>query len=119
MFFQSSSFSFIFHCSYIYLPSSIVYSYLHTFIFHLSLCIPIPPSSTNVPMSKNESNVSITGFGTSGFVLRRNKIIECFCHDNSVFCTITDVNNVNYGRKFWGCRNYINHMTRSVISSSG
>lgn len=61
-------------------------------------------------MSKNASSASIIGFGTSGSVLRRNMKIKCFCQDDSVLRTITDVNSVNYGRKFWGYRNYRNHM---------
>lgn len=105
VFSQSSSSSFVFHCSYIHLPlcirmslhpSSIVHFY--SFIFHQ--CFDV----------KNASSASITSFGTSEFVLRRNKIMKCFCQDDSVLRTVSDVNSVNYGRNFWGCRNYKNHM---------
>ncbi|KAL5073974.1 hypothetical protein RYX36_012958, partial [Vicia faba] len=57
-------------------------------------------------MSNNQS------FGTYGSVLCRNKRIEYFCQDESVLHTVSDVNCVNYGRKFWDCRNYINHMDK-------
>ncbi|KAL5075050.1 hypothetical protein RYX36_014034 [Vicia faba] len=59
-------------------------------------------------MSKIASNASMSNnqsYGTSGSVIRRNKKMECFCQDESVFRTVNDVNNVNYGRKFWGSRN--------------
>lgn len=112
VFFQSSSSSFVFYCSYIHHPSSTVHSYVHTSIFHLSLCIRIPLSFISASMFKNASSALITSFGTSGSVLRRNKIIECFCQDDSVFRTVTNVNSVNYGRKFLDCRNYRNHIDK-------
>ncbi|KAI5404753.1 hypothetical protein KIW84_051783 [Lathyrus oleraceus] len=63
-------------------------------------------------MFKNASSASITSFGTSGSVFRRNKIIECFCQDDSVLHTVTDVNSVNYGRIFLDCINYRNHIDK-------
>ncbi|CAK8579383.1 unnamed protein product [Lathyrus sativus] len=73
-------------------------------------------------MSKSASNVSTSnshGYGTFGSLIRGNKRIECFCQDESVLRTVNDVNSVNKGRKFWGCKNYINHIKKVVIFSSG
>lgn len=70
-------------------------------------------------MFKNASSASITSFGTPGSVLRRNKIIECFCQDDSVLRIVTDVNNVNYGKKFGVVEIKKIIWTRGVISSSG
>lgn len=64
-------------------------------------------------MSKNANSISISNnqsINTSGPMLRRNKRIKCFCQDESGLHTVSDVNSINYGRKFWDCRNYINHM---------
>lgn len=120
VFSQSSSSSFVFHCSYIHLPSSIMYLYVHTSIFHLPLCIRIPQSSISASMSKNVSSASITDFGTSGSMLRRNKIIECLCQDDNVLCTLIDVNSVNYMTKKIGTVEITEiTWTRGVISSSG
>ncbi|KAL5056144.1 hypothetical protein RYX36_036826, partial [Vicia faba] len=38
--------------------------------------------------------------------------MQCFCQDESVIRIVNDVKNVNYGRKFWGCRYYRNHMKK-------
>ncbi|CAK8538417.1 unnamed protein product [Lathyrus sativus] len=66
-------------------------------------------------MSKSASNASTSNnhsYGTSGSLIRKNKRIECFCQDESVLRTMNDVNNANKGRKFWGCRNYRNHIEK-------
>lgn len=74
------------------------------------------------PMLKNASSVSMSNnqnFVTVGFVLHRNKRVKYFCQDESVLHTASDINRANYGRKFWGCRNYRNRMGKSCTSSSG
>lgn len=58
-------------------------------------------------MSNLSSSASI---GTIGLVIRRNKKKECYCEEESVIHTVGDMNNVNFGGKFWGCRNYRYHM---------
>lgn len=66
-------------------------------------------------MSKNANKTSMStnhSSYASGYVIRRNARIECFCQDESVMHTISDINNVNYGRKFWGCRNYRNYLEK-------
>ena len=39
-------------------------------------------------------------------MLRRRSDKECGCKDIEVLKTVTDVMNPNYGKQFWGCRNY-------------
>ncbi|KAL5078860.1 hypothetical protein RYX36_007281 [Vicia faba] len=45
-------------------------------------------------------------------MLRKNKRMKCFCQYESVLCTFSDMNNVDYGRKFRGCRNCRNYMDK-------
>lgn len=66
-------------------------------------------------MLKNASSASISNnqsISTFGSMLRRNKIMKCFCQDESVLRIVTDVNNINYGRKLLGCRIYMNRMDK-------
>lgn len=99
---------YLFYYSYIW----IVVSYFSLFLLPSCLHILPFPSSIGASMSKNASTHSITNFDTSGYVLRRNKRMKCFFQDDSVLRTVSDVNNVNYGRKFRDCRNYRNHMDK-------
>lgn len=73
-------------------------------------------------MSKNASSASRSNnqsFVLVGYMFRKNKRVKCFCQDESVICIVSDMNNVNHGRKFWGCKDYRNHMDNAVIFSSG
>ncbi|CAL5186782.1 unnamed protein product [Lathyrus oleraceus] len=66
-------------------------------------------------MSKIVSSASMSNnqsFETTGSVLRRNRRVKCFCQDESVICTVSDMDSVSYRRKFWGCRNYKNYMDK-------
>ncbi|KEH25496.1 GRF zinc finger protein [Medicago truncatula] len=55
-------------------------------------------------MSKQMSQCS----GSVGSNLRKRVIFECRCGEDTVVRTVTDSQNPNCGKKFWGCRNYKN-----------
>ena len=51
--------------------------------------------------SNNENGRAISGSVSSGF---KGQIRKCQCGDFLVMKTVTDMTNLNYGKKFWGCR---------------
>ncbi|KAL5078936.1 hypothetical protein RYX36_007357, partial [Vicia faba] len=60
--------------------------------------------------SSNSSKSNTQNCGSFGYVLTRNKRRECWCQEECVIRTVTDLNSVNIEKKkFWGCRNYVNH----------
>ncbi|KAL5101502.1 hypothetical protein RYX36_005829 [Vicia faba] len=98
--------------AFFYSSSSIFHLFSRVFIFFFFNIHFVQDLS---PMSKVSNNASIScnqSFGTVVLVLRRNKMIECFCQDESVPYSVSDMNSVKYGRKFLGCRNYRNHMDK-------
>ena len=50
--------------------------------------------------------------GSVGSSLRRRTTIECRCGEETVIRTVTDNTNPNYGRRFWGCKNYKNQFDK-------
>lgn len=48
--------------------------------------------------------------GSFVYVVVRNKRRECWCQEECVIRMVTDLNIVNVGKKFWGCRSYKNKM---------
>jgi len=47
-----------------------------------------------------------------GSVMRRRSVRDCRCGDKQVLRTVTDVNNPNFRKKFWGCVNYKNQFDK-------
>lgn len=47
----------------------------------------------------------MSGSVSSGF---RRQIRKCQCGEFVVLKTVTEITNPNYGKKFWGCRNWRN-----------
>lgn len=60
-------------------------------------------------MSKLSKSVYI---GTTESVIRRNKMREYFYKEESVIHIVGDMNNVNFRKSIWSCRNYRNHMRK-------
>lgn len=64
-------------------------------------------------MSKNSNSTSMSNHQNSKtirYVIHRNNRRECFCQDECVLHTVSDMNNLKYGKKLLSCRNYRNHM---------
>ncbi|KAL5055305.1 hypothetical protein RYX36_035987, partial [Vicia faba] len=38
--------------------------------------------------------------------------MDCWCQEECVMRTVTNLNIVNVGKKFWGCRNCINQLEK-------
>lgn len=57
----------------------------------------------------------------SNNVLCREQKMECFCQDESVFRTVSDMNNVNYGRKKLGCKgcNFFKFLGDEIVDERG
>lgn len=56
--------------------------------------------------------LSSASIGTIESIIRRNKMIECYCQDDCVLRIVGDMNSVNFEKRFLGCRNYKNHMNK-------
>ncbi|CAJ2636194.1 unnamed protein product [Trifolium pratense] len=57
--------------------------------------------------SNNTAEEHVHSFESVGAVLRRQAKRECLCEE-LVLHTVTDITSLNFGKKFWGCRNYRN-----------
>jgi len=58
------------------------------------------------------SNQMAQSVGYVGSSLRRRIVTECRCGELLVICTIIDNTNSNFGKRFWGCKNYKNHFDK-------
>lgn len=52
-------------------------------------------------MSKSVGNASMSNNKSYGSIIRINMMRECFCKDEHVLCTVSDMNNIHNGKKFW------------------
>lgn len=66
-------------------------------------------------MSKSNPRIRVMeepSMGSVGSSMRRRLSVDCRCETESVIRTINDPRNPNFGRNFWGCRNYKNSMDK-------
>jgi hypothetical protein len=50
--------------------------------------------------------------GSVGSSFRRRSVTECRCGEETVIRTVTDNTNPNCGKRFWGCKNYMNQFDK-------